>query len=78
MPIAVYYLPKKWQKLSASAIILLARALLYGEYRWFALLAVPLLMLYNSERGKANLKYLFYIFYPTHLVVIYLLGLLIR
>ena len=78
MPIAVYYLPKKWQKLSASAIILLARALLYGEYRWFALLAVPLLMLYNGERGKANLKYLFYIFYPTHLVVIYLLGLLIR
>ena len=78
MPIAVYYLPKKWQKLSVSAIILLARALLYGEYRWFALLAVPLLMLYNGERGKANLKYLFYIFYPTHLVVIYLLGLLIR
>lgn len=78
MPIAVYYLPKKWQKLSASSIILLARALLYGEYRWFALLAVPLLMLYNGERGKANLKYLFYIFYPTHLVVIYLLGLLIR
>jgi hypothetical protein len=78
MPIAVYYLPKNAQKIGASALILLVRALLYGDYRWFALLAIPLLCIYNGERGKAKLKYLFYIFYPTHLVVIYLIGLLIR
>lgn len=78
MPIAVYYLPKKWKKISASALILLARAALYGDFRWFALLAIPLLMIYNGERGKANLKYLFYIFYPTHLVAIYLLEILIK
>ena len=78
MPIAVYYLPKKWQKISAAALILLVRAALYGDFRWFALLAIPLLILYNGKRGKANLKYLFYIFYPTHLVAISLLELLIN
>ena len=74
-PIAVYYLRDKRLKISASAVILLLRAILYGGFRWYALLAVPLLAIYNGERGKAKLKYLFYIFYPTHLVVIYLLQL---
>ena len=78
MPIAVYYLKDKRLKLGASALILVARALLYGDFRWFALLAIPLLCLYNGERGKANLKYLFYVFYPTHLVVIYLIELLVN
>lgn len=78
MPIAVYYLKDKRLKLGASALILVTRALLYGDFRWFALLAIPLLCLYNGERGKANLKYLFYVFYPTHLVVIYLIELLVN
>ncbi len=32
-----------------------------------ALIAFALLLLYNGEKGKANLKYFFYIFYPLHL-----------
>lgn len=36
----------------------------------YALLAVPLLLLYSGQRGKAKLKYFFYIFYPVHLVVL--------
>ena len=35
-----------------------------------ALMALPLLYVYNGKRGKLNLKYFFYIFYPTHLVVL--------
>ena len=35
-----------------------------------ALMALPLLYAYNGRRGQRNLKYFFYIFYPTHLVVL--------
>ena len=72
LPVAVYYAPSKWGKLMATAAILLIRALLYGELKWFALLSLPLLFLYNRKRGKYKLKYLFYVFYPLHLVLIYL------
>ncbi len=43
----------------------------------FGLLALPLLLLYNGRKGKFNLKYLFYIFYPTHLLALYILQLFI-
>jgi len=54
---------------------LLLLALSYGGYQWFAFAAVPLLMLYNGQRGKANIGKLFYYYYPAHLVIIYLLSL---
>lgn len=36
------------------------------------LLALPLLMLYNGQRGKGGrfFKWLFYIFYPAHLIIL--------
>ncbi|NLG82961.1 MAG: hypothetical protein GX490_10675 [Bacilli bacterium] len=40
----------------------------------FAVLALFLIKLYNHERGYP-LKYLFYIFYPAHLVILYLINL---
>lgn len=35
-----------------------------------SLAALPLLLCYNGRRGRWNLKYFFYIFYPVHLAVI--------
>ena len=35
-----------------------------------ALLSCIPLALYNGQRGKANLKYFFYIFYPAHLLLL--------
>lgn len=43
-----------------------------------ALLALPLLFAYNGKRGTMNLKYFFYIFYPTHLVVLEGIAMLVQ
>ncbi len=48
---------------------------IYWEWP-YVLIAFPLLLLYNGKRGKQN-KYLFYAFYPAHLVLIYFLRLLV-
>ena len=52
-------------------------ALKYGGIQWLAFLSVPVLLLYNGQRGKANIGRLFYWYYPIHLVVIYGISLLI-
>ncbi len=42
----------------------------YGMIQLFVCLTIPLLKAYNGERGKMkNMKYLFYIYYPAHLIV---------
>lgn len=42
-----------------------------------SLLAIPVLYFYNNQKGRVNLKYLFYSFYPLHLLAIYLIGIII-
>lgn len=41
-------------------------------------LAMVILLLYNGKRGKWRLKYFFYIFYPTHMLVLYGLQVLME
>lgn len=77
LPVAVYFAPTKPAKLAACAAALTVVALMLGGLQWYSLLALPLLALYNGQRGKWKLKYLFYIFYPAHLVLIYLISLLL-
>ncbi len=43
------------------------------RYVWFALLDIPLLALYNGSKGKLSSKYAFYLFYPAHLAILYLI-----
>ncbi|MBE6017477.1 MAG: hypothetical protein E7233_07710 [Lachnospiraceae bacterium] len=45
-----------------------------NKYEWFAVFSAVFLLLYNGRRGRLRLKYLFYIYYPVHLGVIYMIG----
>lgn len=74
LPILVWLGREKWISLILFGLGLAALAQYYGGFQWWCLAALIPLALYNGQRGKAGLKYLFYLYYPAHLVVIYLLG----
>ena len=74
LPVILYLVPDKQGKVFAAAAMLAVMSGRWGNIQWYALAAVPLLMLYNEQRGKAKFKYLFYIFYPAHMVAIYLVS----
>lgn len=45
----------------------------FSLFGFAALFAIPLLLLYNGKRGSQKMKYLFYIYYPAHIIVLTLL-----
>lgn len=49
-----------------------------GAVQFYSLLSLPLLALYNGQRGRLKMKSFFYWFYPAHLVAIQLAALLIN
>lgn len=77
LPAVVYFERKRLDKLVMTAVLLILLALQWGGNQWFALLALIPLACYNGQRGKYRMKNLFYIYYPAHLVVIWLLDMLL-
>ena len=72
LPVLIYFGGNKG--LVMGTVLL---ALGYGGDQWFGLLAVPLLLCYNGQRGKARIGKLFYWYYPAHLAVIYGLSVIL-
>lgn len=73
LPVLIYFGRPVHHFLLAGVILL---CFSYGGIQWVSLAAIPLLGMYNDQRGKYNIGKLFYIYYPLHLVVIYGLSLL--
>lgn len=74
LPVGVYFAKNKTAKLCFTAAMLVLLGGDFGNVQMFALLALPLLWLYNGQRGKWRLKYLFYIYYPAHLAALHLIA----
>lgn len=51
----------------------LSFATAHGDVQWMMIFAAPLLYLYNGKRGR-NGKWFLYIFYTTHIAVLYILA----
>ena len=47
--------------------------LMFKYFEWTEIFSAPLMLCYNGERGKGS-KYLFYIFYPSHIYLLYALS----
>ncbi len=78
IPIVLYFLPKKEWRILAMIPLLYLLSLNFEWEQLLAFAALPILLLYNGQKGKRNLKYLFYIAYPLHLGLIFIISLLIR
>jgi len=61
----------------ALSLIRTGTVFISNSLQLFSVLAVPLIALYNHERGR-NAKYVFYVFYPVHLVVLYIIDMIIK
>lgn len=67
--LAAYLISKPWMKWLSIAALLVFLGMT-AEYQLWCLLALPILMLYNGQRGSIRLKYTLYIFYPLHYILL--------
>ena len=70
-------LPAKLMFCSLGMLLLCISRGLTTNIQSYCLLAIPLLALYNGAPGVKRMKYGFYVFYPLHLVVIFLVQMLL-
>ena len=77
LPVLIYLAKDRKQALVLLAAGVTMLAFHFGGNQWYGLLTVPLMALYDGTRGKANIKRLFYLYYPAHLAVIYLISLVV-
>lgn len=77
LPVFIYIFKDFRLKLVAMILGLTLVAVACGGVQWWGYLSLVFMIFYDGTRGKLNLKYLFYIYYPLHLVVIYGIYLLL-
>ena len=84
MPVTFYlikkYLPKINHIVCVPVICIFMYIMLLKikfPYQLYGMMSCIFIILYNGKKGKLNLKYLFYIFYPLHFIILYGIKMLI-
>lgn len=78
LPLLIYIGKTSAQKLMLLATGLVLVSLTNFSIQWYSLLSIPLIALYNGQRGNFRMKNFFYIYYPLHLVIIYFISNIIK
>lgn len=78
LPVLIFFAENKTEKIFVMFLALVLMAISFGGIQWYSLAAVLIMLFYNGKRGKMKIKYLFYVYYPFHLVVIYFLSMKIK
>lgn len=78
IPVGCYFAKNRTVRMFVLALGLIALSLFYGDVQWWCLLAIPLLGMYNYQKGRLQLKNLFYFYYPVHLCVIFMIGMIMN
>lgn len=74
----------KWIRIILFSLAVLLSSLYFELYehstngQFYSMITIPILFLYNEKKGKHNLKYFFYLYYPLHLVILYGIEMLIN
>ncbi len=77
LPAVIYMGHNKAEKFFGAAVCMVGIAMSAPFIQWYSFISLPILFFYNGRRGRAHLKYLFYIYYPLHLAVLYAVAYLL-
>lgn len=77
LPAFVYLGGTKKQQLCLAGADMFFLSMTMQGIQWYSFAALLLLALYSGKRGRLKMKYLFYVYYPLHLAVIYGISLVL-
>jgi hypothetical protein len=78
----LFYLLRKYRLAQAGLVLLMSAISWYtmrpdGSFQWLMAAAVIPILLYSGKRGRGG-KYFFYIFYPVHIYLFYMIAWFLR
>jgi hypothetical protein len=78
----LFYLLRKYRLVQIGVLLVISAFSWYssrgsGNFQWLMAAAAVPLLLYNGQRGRGS-KYFFYIFYPAHIYLFYVIAWFLR